>query len=194
MYEIGEKTAVTTDQESRVTAETKRKSMLENVAAFDDMTADMFFTFFRRHPVVEHIVLTELNYSNEDNYKIRFSFDRTFKSTMYTPDHLTFLSILPVFQKIYYYFLLERFDRKDEAGKEGFKIWPYSLNIRIPKLITKTKDLKGEITEHNLRDLGKRTDNLYKDAQTYLLNITMVIEDSMVVDTNAMIYDLMSEV
>ena len=68
-------------------------------------------------------------------------FDRNYSSDMtQSPDHLIFLSTLVHLQKMIYIYLCYEFGLSMKLeDNEKLKIWPTNINIKMPKMITKTK-------------------------------------------------------
>jgi len=86
-------------------------------------------------------------------------FDRQYISSMrQSPDHLIFLSSLVQLQKLIYVYLCYEFGLSiNLEGDEKIKIWPTNLNINMPKMITKNKNISQKIFINSLRKTGKKT-------------------------------------
>ncbi len=98
------------------------------------------FNVMPERPVSEVMTLRE--YRVGDLY-VEASFDREYKSSMLkSPDHFIFLTGLVHSQKMIYVTLCKYFDIPYEAGgPERLKIWPFDIQVQIPKLIRKSEDL-----------------------------------------------------
>ncbi|MBI64797.1 MAG: hypothetical protein CMG64_00675 [Candidatus Marinimicrobia bacterium] len=86
-------------------------------------------------------------------------FDREYFSEMeQSPDHLIFLSVLVQLQKMIYVYLCYEFGISMKLNQnEKIKIWPTNININMPKMVTKTKNISQEIKIKNLRKTGDKT-------------------------------------
>jgi hypothetical protein len=75
------------------------------------------------------------------------TFDRSYRSEMLkSPDHLIFLTLLAHTQKLAYICLCQEFGFSyDPNAPERFKMWPNSVNVAMPKLVTKTTDLQQHL-------------------------------------------------
>ena len=59
-----------------------------------------------------------------------------------SPDHLIFLSTLVHLQKMIYIYLCYEFGLSMKLEEnEKLKIWPTNINISMPKMVTKKKDI-----------------------------------------------------
>ena len=102
--------------------------------------------------------ITIKKYILKDRF-IEAVFDRMYFSKMeQSPDHLIFLSVLVQLQKMIYVYLCYEFGLSMKLNRdEKLKIWPTNININMPKMITKTKNISQKIKIKNLRKTGEKT-------------------------------------
>lgn len=86
-------------------------------------------------------------------------FDREYETSMRnSPNHLIFLTALVHLQKLIYVYLCDEFGfTYDPFGDEVLKVWPTNLEIEMPKMITKTRDVKQHVKINSLRKTGEKS-------------------------------------
>ena len=101
-------------------------------------------------------------------------FDREYISSMAeSPSHLIFLTALVHMQKMIYVYMCDYLDKEyDPYGPEILKVWPTSLDIQMPKLITQSKDLCHQIHIQKIRKLKEKVYHI--TAETNINNIITV--------------------
>ena len=110
-------------------------------------------------------------------------FDRRYYSEMsQSPDHLIFLSTLVHLQKMIYIYLCYEFGLSMKLeNNEKLKIWPTNINISMPKMITKKKDISQIIKIKSLRKTGNKT---------YFGKCESSIEDIVTISADALVYTI----
>ncbi|MFQ6673820.1 MAG: hypothetical protein ACE5GH_03410, partial [Fidelibacterota bacterium] len=108
-------------------------------------------------------------------------FDREYHSSMRkSPDHLMFLTALVHLQKMFYAYICYEFDLDYEPLKpEVVKIWPTVLNISMPKLITKNRDIV-----HRLQV----TDVFQRNEKSYTISAVSSIDNTLSIAGEAAVY------
>lgn len=103
-------------------------------------------------PVAETLHVRRYQVSAEHNVA---TFDRSYRSAMLaSPSHLVFLTALVHMQKMLYMTLCERWGLAYEAnGPELLKIWPTSIEVKIPELVVEERDLEQELWLKELREV-----------------------------------------
>lgn len=103
-------------------------------------------------PVAETLHVRRYQVGDESNVA---TFDRSYRSTMLaSPSHLVFLTALVHMQKMLYMALCERWGLHYEVdGPELLKIWPTSIEVKIPELGVEERDLEQELSLKELRDV-----------------------------------------
>jgi len=83
-------------------------------------------------------------------------FDREYFSSMEkSPDHLIFITGLVHSQKLLYLLLCEEFEFKYVPhGQEALKIWPTHVDVQMPRMVRKSKDLKQRMWIHEIQNVG----------------------------------------
>ena len=107
-------------------------------------------------------------------------FDRNYSSDMtQSPDHLIFLSTLVHLQKMIYIYLCYEFGLSMKLeDNEKLKIWPTNINIKMPKMITKTKNISQIIKIKSLRKTGSKT--YFGKCESSIENIIDISADALV--------------
>ena len=107
-------------------------------------------------------------------------FDRDYYSDMlHSPDHLIFLSILIQLQKMIYIYLCYEFNYPFSLEEdEKLKIWPTNINIDMPKMITKNKNISHKIEISSLRKINSNT--YFGKCNSSIESIINVKADAMV--------------
>lgn len=101
-------------------------------------------------------------------------FDREYHSTMQkSPNHLIFLTALVHVQKMLYVYMCNYFDDEyNPYQQERLKIWPTDLEIKLPKLIIKRKNISHRLI---VSDLQKIKSNTYAGFfKSYIENIVTI--------------------
>ena len=108
-------------------------------------------------------------------------FDREYFSQMqHSPDHLIFLSVLVQIQKMIYIYLCYEFGLPVKFGEnEKIKIWPINININMPKMITKKKNISLKIKINYLRKTSEKK---------YFGKCESVIDGVITLSADALIY------
>ncbi len=108
-------------------------------------------------------------------------FDREYESEMsQSPNHLIFLSVLVHMQKLLYVYMCDYLDLKyDPHDKEVLKVWPTTLDIQMPKLITENTDIVHRMDIKKVRQLKDKVYHVYADT-----NVNSIIK----INGMAMIY------
>ena len=108
-------------------------------------------------------------------------FDRNYQSTMrQSPNHLIFLSSLVQLQKMIYVYLCYEFGLSiNLKGDEQLKVWPTNLNINMPEMITKNKNISQKIHINSLRKTGNKT---------YFGKCESTIDDIVSITADALVY------
>jgi len=131
----------------------------------------LIFNVMPKRDVEEKLYIKE--YKIGKNY-IEAIFDREYKSSMTkSPSHLIFLSALVHMQKMIYVYMCDYLAIEyDPYGPEILKVWPTSLDIQMPKLITQCKDISHQIHFLNIRKLKEKV--YHVTAETNINNIITV--------------------
>lgn len=110
----------------------------------ENNTVNLSFNVMPDRPVEE--VMHIKQYEVADKH-IKAVFDREYYSAMLkSPDHLIFLTALIHTQKLLYCLLCHELGYDyDPDAPEVMKLWPYSIDVNLPKLIRKTKNLTQDI-------------------------------------------------
>ena len=108
-------------------------------------------------------------------------FDRKYETDMLSsPSHLTFLSSLINLQKMVYLFMhyyLSLPYNKD--GKELLKVWPGKLEISMPKMILKKKNISHLMI---IKSIDKLKENRYRvSADTIIDNSVSISGEALIV-------------
>lgn len=152
-------------------------------------TINVGMSFLSRRAVTEKVVLTGAQH-NQDFTRARFTFDRSFETSMArSPDHLTPVAGLLIAQNIYYCLLCARAGHIRKGGGERFKIWPVAIDARIPSLITTNSHVGGELNELSSRRVPTGSVTLYPGKRPVLVQGTMTLAGSMVFVFSCLIYD-----
>jgi len=138
----------------------------------------VLFNVLPNKDVKEDIIIKK--YLLQKRY-IEAIFDRKYESTMrQSPDHLIFLSSLVQLQKMIYVYLCYEFGLSINLdGDEHLKIWPTNLNINMPKMITKKKNISQKIYIKSLRKTGDKT---------YFGKCESTIDDVVTISADALVY------
>lgn len=112
--------------------------------------------------------------------KVIASFDREYMSEMErSPDHLIFTTALYHTQKMMYLAVAKNLGFKYEPEqKEQFKIWPYFLEINLPKLVTTSKDVIQVLNVDSFRQI---------DEKRYDLEVRMNVNDRITTTVSAFV-------
>ena len=123
----------------------------------------LIFNVMPNMGVKEYLYIKE--YRIGDNY-IEATFDREYHSSMKnSPSHLIFLSALVHMQKMLYIFMCHNQGLKyDPYGKELLKVWPTSLDIQMPKLITQCNDIIHRIDIKKIRKIKEKVFSVTADT------------------------------
>lgn len=118
-----------------------------------------------------------------DGECVEARFDRQYHSAMRnSPDHLIFISALVQLQKIVYIYFCNKLGHNyDPLAPEILKIWPTSIKVELPKMITSSKDIVHRVVLEEVRALG---------TQRYFARSQSDIEGTLRIDAEAMIYVL----
>ncbi|NQT97475.1 MAG: hypothetical protein HQ562_07010 [Candidatus Marinimicrobia bacterium] len=140
----------------------------------------LIFNVMPNMGVKESLYIKE--YRIGDNY-IEATFNREYQSSMKnSPSHLIFLSVLVHMQKMLYVFMCHNQGLKyDPYGKEVLKVWPTSLDIQMPKLITQCNDIIHRIDIKKIRKIKEKIFSVTADTN---------INDIITINGMAMIYIL----
>ena len=140
--------------------------------------SSVLFNVLPNKDVKEDIIIKK--YILEKRY-IEAIFDRKYQSKMrQSPDHLIFLSSLVQLQKLIYVYLCYEFGLSiNLEGDEKIKIWPTNLNIHMPKMITKNKNISQKIHIKSLRKTGEKT---------YFGKCESTIDDIITISADALVY------
>lgn len=111
---------------------------------------------------------------------IEAEFDRSYESEMLdSPSHLTFISALIQMQKITYVYCCSKFGFKIDVDKpEHLKVWPTSLDIKMPAMVTEDQKII-----HRLDFLSFRKVERYK----YFIEVQSAIGNILKIDAGAII-------
>ncbi len=122
----------------------------------DRSTCAIQFNVMPGLPVEETFHVKE--YRVSDRY-VEAQFDRSYRSAMASsPDHLVFLTALTHMQKLTYLAVCRELGYEyDPDGPEHLKIWPTKLDIRIPKLYSRSKDVVQSFTLFELKKFNETT-------------------------------------
>ena len=114
---------------------------------------------------------------------IKAIFNRRYQSDMVqSPDHLIFLSTLIHLQKMIYIYLCYEFGLSMKLEEnERLKIWPTNLKIKMPKMITKKKNISQIIQIKSLRKTG---------SKTYFGKCESSVDDTVIISADALIYTI----
>jgi hypothetical protein len=117
----------------------------------DDSKIECGFNVLPNKPVSETFKLKE--YRVWDSYA-EATFDREYISSMKkSPDHLIFLTGLVHTQKLIYVYLSQHWGfQYDPNGDEQIKIWPTSLQVEMPAMIRKNKNVVQKMWVKELRE------------------------------------------
>ncbi len=112
----------------------------------------MEFNVMAGRPVAE--TLHVKRYEVHADY-VRAVFDRSYHSSMLaSPSHLIFLTALVHLQKMLYMALCRRWGLDYRAdGPELLKIWPTSIEVKIPELVVEEHDLVQEAWVREVREV-----------------------------------------
>ena len=156
----------------------------------EDVEVAVQMSFFRAAPVSERLIITRAERRLNGNLHVNFSFDRTFSTQMErSPDHLTPIGLLLLAQKLLYYLLCAQagFDPSDRF--ERFKLWPVSIDIRIPRLVVKREGVEGELFETSRHAVHAESHTLYPGVDAICIKGKMVIEKTMEYEIECFVYD-----
>lgn len=121
----------------------------------DNDAQELVFNVMPNRPVSETVRTCE--YRVWYRY-IEGEFDRRyFSSMLHSPDHLIFLSALIQLQRIVYVYMCHECRIPYEPlSPERLKIWPTSLNIEMPNMVTETKGLVHRLRMTTMKTVGER--------------------------------------
>ncbi len=155
--------------------------LAEDTTVINETTSNqLIFNVMPNMRVEENLYIKE--YRVDDNY-IEAVYSRKYKSSMAkSPSHLIFLSVLVHMQKMLYVYMCQKLDLKyDPYAPEVLKVWPTTLSINMPKLVTKCEDI---VHRMDIISVKKVRDKVYHvTAET---NVEGIIS----IDGTAMIYIL----
>lgn len=108
-------------------------------------------------------------------------FDRKYFTLMAkSPNHLIFVTALVHLQKMLYVYMCHRLNIPyDPLAPEKLKIWPTSLNIEMPKLITKKTDITHRIKISDVAQTGPRS---------YYITATSNVEGTVEINGEAAVF------
>jgi hypothetical protein len=80
-----------------------------------------------------------------------------FSSMIQSPDHLIFLTALVHVQRIsYLYMCFEVQLPYEPQNPEWLKIWPTSINVEMPRMVTEKEGLVHRLKMTKIRSLGEK--------------------------------------
>jgi hypothetical protein len=137
---------------------------LPSLSAYDRPAAGRLASLPERHdcrlefnvmagrPVAETLHIKRYDVSGD---YVRAVFDRSYHSSMLaSPSHLIFLTALVHLQKMLYMALAHRWGLDYQAdGPELLKIWPTSIEVKIPELVVEEHDLVQEAWVREVREV-----------------------------------------
>ncbi|MBC8213380.1 MAG: hypothetical protein ISR90_03005 [Candidatus Marinimicrobia bacterium] len=108
-------------------------------------------------------------------------FDRKYFTLMAkSPNHLIFVTALVHLQKMLYVYMCHRLGLKyNPLGPEKLKIWPTSLNIEMPKLVTKKSDIVHKIKISEVTKTGPKS---------YYITATSDVEGTIEINGEAAVF------
>ena len=128
--------------------------------------------------VDEHIIIKEYRLWDD---AIETIFDRKYETEMInSPDHLTFLSSLINLQKMVYVFMHHYLNIDyNRDVEESIKVWPSKLDINMPKMILKKKNISHLML---IKSIQKIKDNRYKvSAETIVDGIVTISGEALII-------------
>ena len=139
---------------------------------------DIIFNVMPNKMVEEHLYLKE--YRIWDN-AVEAVFDRTYQTQMEkSPNHLTFVTTLIHMQKMLYVYMCHKYNIKyDPEENERLKIWPTILDIDMPKMVTKQKDISHKMYIKDIRQTKKEN--------TYLVTADTEVENRIFINGQALV-------
>jgi len=151
-----------------------------DVSGNDNSKSSITFNVLPGKNVIEDIIVKKYILKKRS---IEAIFDRNYYSEMsQSPNHLIFLSTLVHLQKMIYIYLCYEFGLSMKLEEnEKLKIWPTNINISMPKMVTKKKDISQIINIRSLRKTGNKT---------YFGKCESSIEDIVTISADALVYTI----
>ncbi|MFQ6615094.1 MAG: hypothetical protein ACE5D1_09660 [Fidelibacterota bacterium] len=114
---------------------------IDGIIVEDNAENKISFNVMPNRPVEERLFLRRYRIWDD---AIEAEFDRQYFSSMEkSPDHLIFVTVLVHLQKMIYVYMCHYCGLPyDPYGPELLKVWPTQLEISMPKLITKQKNIR----------------------------------------------------